>query len=125
MSGDEIGRVSHPFAPPQCLNLQLVNSLMLCARSSLNLQAVPSNNSPYADLPPIFAALFEAKARKGKAHPNSICSCSEQFAGLSFEDVAKAIGRDEVWVAAAFYGQVRPSSLTFCTTPNEPIRLSS
>lgn len=26
--------------------------------------------------------------------------------GLSFEQIGKAIGKDEVWVAAAFYGQV-------------------
>lgn len=32
---------------------------------------------------------------------------------LTFEDIGKAIGRDEVWVAAAFYGQVRlPSYFT-------------
>jgi cyanate lyase len=28
-------------------------------------------------------------------------------AGLTFDQIAKAIGKDEVWVAAAFYGQVR------------------
>ncbi|KAG8212918.1 hypothetical protein J3R82DRAFT_11273 [Butyriboletus roseoflavus] len=55
--------------------------------------SVPSNNRPYADLPPIISALFEAKARKG----------------LSFENLAKAIGRDEIWVAAAFYGQAKLS----------------
>lgn len=27
--------------------------------------------------------------------------------GLTFDQIAKAIGKDEVWVAAAFYGQVR------------------
>ncbi|PFH48470.1 hypothetical protein AMATHDRAFT_76715 [Amanita thiersii Skay4041] len=53
--------------------------------------AVPSNNSPYADLPPINAKLFEAKARKG----------------LTFDQIAKSIGRDEVWLAAAFYGQAK------------------
>jgi len=52
---------------------------------------VPSDNSPYADLPSIVSVLFEAKAQKG----------------LSFDDIAKAIGRDEVWVAAAFYGQAK------------------
>lgn len=26
--------------------------------------------------------------------------------GLTFDEIAKSIGRDEVWVAAAFYGQV-------------------
>lgn len=26
--------------------------------------------------------------------------------GLSFEAIGNAIGRDEVWVASAFYGQV-------------------
>jgi cyanate lyase len=31
---------------------------------------------------------------------------AESFPGLTFEDLAKAIGRDEIWVAAVFYGQV-------------------
>lgn len=31
----------------------------------------------------------------------------ELCSGLSFEKLAEAIGRDEIWVAAAFYGQVR------------------
>lgn len=53
--------------------------------------SVPSSSKPYSDLPPISVALFEAKARKG----------------LTFDEVAKAIGRDEVWVAAAFYGQAK------------------
>jgi len=26
--------------------------------------------------------------------------------GLTFDQIAQAIGRDEIWVAAAFYGQV-------------------
>ncbi|KAH7928100.1 Cyanase [Leucogyrophana mollusca] len=56
--------------------------------------SVPSNNRPYADLPPISAALFEAKARKG----------------LTFDEIAKAIGKDEIWLAAAFYGQAKFSS---------------
>ncbi|KAG6844693.1 hypothetical protein H0H87_004668 [Tephrocybe sp. NHM501043] len=53
-------------------------------------QTVPSNNSPYSDLPSISSKLFEAKARKG----------------YTFDQIAKALGKDEVWVAAAFYGQV-------------------
>ncbi|PBL04100.1 Cyanase [Armillaria gallica] len=52
---------------------------------------IPANNSPYADLPPINSKLFEAKARKG----------------LTFDQIAKAIGKDEVWLAAAFYGQAK------------------
>jgi len=56
--------------------------------------SVPSNNQPYSDLPPILSRLFEAKARKG----------------LSFEKLAEAIGRDEIWVAAAFYGQAKLSA---------------
>lgn len=27
-------------------------------------------------------------------------------AGVTFDQIAQAIGRDEVWVAAMFYGQV-------------------
>ena len=40
-------------------------------------------------------------------------SYSERFpdipahTGLTYEQIAKAIGKDEVWVAAAFFGQVR------------------
>ncbi|KAJ7760819.1 cyanate hydratase [Mycena maculata] len=42
-------------------------------------------------LPSINALLFEAKARKG----------------LTFDEIARALGKDEVWVAAAFYGQAK------------------
>ncbi|KAL5485665.1 CYN1 [Sanghuangporus weigelae] len=56
---------------------------------------VPSTgNSPFAALPPIYTQLAEAKARKG----------------LTFEQIAKEIGKDEVWVAAAFYGQAKLTS---------------
>jgi len=55
---------------------------------------VLSNTAPYADLPPIISELFSAKARKG----------------LTFDQIAKAIGRDEVWLAAAFYGQAKFSA---------------
>ncbi|KAM6489162.1 Cyanate lyase C-terminal domain containing protein [Amanita muscaria] len=56
-------------------------------------QLTPSETSPYAGLPPINVKLFEAKARKG----------------LSFDQIAKSINKDEVWVAAAFYGQAKLS----------------
>ncbi|OCH94833.1 Cyanase [Obba rivulosa] len=47
--------------------------------------------APFSDLPPICAALFEAKARKG----------------LTFDQIGKAIDHDEVWVASLFYGQAK------------------
>ncbi|PAV16687.1 Cyanase [Pyrrhoderma noxium] len=51
---------------------------------------VPSTgNAPFTELPPICTQLAEAKARKG----------------LTFEELGKIIGKDELWVAAAFYGQ--------------------
>jgi len=54
--------------------------------------SIPSTgNSPFADLPPIYTQLAEAKARKG----------------LSFEEIAQAVGKNEVWIAAAFYGQAK------------------
>ncbi|VDB99440.1 unnamed protein product [Peniophora sp. CBMAI 1063] len=49
--------------------------------------------APLNQLPPIFAQLLEAKARKG----------------ATFADIGKAIGKDEVWVAALFYGQAKGS----------------
>ncbi|KAG8890044.1 Cyanate hydratase [Tulasnella sp. 332] len=43
-------------------------------------------------------------------YKNLNASCKQLFAlkaakGCSFDDIAKAIGRDEVWTAALFYGQ--------------------
>ncbi|KAJ7659905.1 cyanate lyase C-terminal domain-containing protein [Mycena rosella] len=43
---------------------------------------IPINSVPYSDLPSTHSKLFEAKA-------------------------CKSIGKDEVWVAAAFYGQTK------------------
>jgi cyanate lyase len=78
------------------------------------LQKVPTNNTPYADLPPITTALFQAKASKGelkeRRYPHLVAHL-RPIIGLTFDDIAKAIGRDEVWVAAAFYGQVRSRGL--------------
>jgi hypothetical protein len=62
------------------------------------MATVPTSQSPYSELPAVNVALFEAKARKG----------------LSFDDIAKAVGRDEVWLAAAFYGQVREIIAILC-----------
>ncbi|KAG8714892.1 Cyanate hydratase [Ceratobasidium sp. 394] len=45
-------------------------------------------------LPSVCKQLFDAKARKG----------------MSFADVGKAIGKDEIWTAALFYGQAKPSA---------------
>ncbi|CCM02222.1 uncharacterized protein FIBRA_04302 [Fibroporia radiculosa] len=59
---------------------------------------VNATSEPFADLPPICATLFEAKAKKGAFG-------YFKDARVTFEDIAKAIGRDEVWVAAMFYGQ--------------------
>ncbi|THH09303.1 hypothetical protein EW145_g2112 [Phellinidium pouzarii] len=65
-------------------------------------QVPSSGNSPFAELPPIYAQLAEAKARKG----------------LTFEQLAKAIGKDEVWVAAAFYGQAKLTAEQIDTLSN-------
>ncbi|KAF7977047.1 hypothetical protein HWV62_4818 [Athelia sp. TMB] len=59
--------------------------------NEIHQASVPSNTTPLKDLPSMSTTLFEAKARKG----------------LTFDEIAKAIGRDEVWVAAAFYGQAK------------------
>jgi hypothetical protein len=50
-----------------------------------------------------------AKAKKGAAlylHLRSLQPAYLHFLGLTFDEIAKAIGKDEVWTAAAFYGQV-------------------
>ncbi|KAF6759793.1 Cyanase [Ephemerocybe angulata] len=47
--------------------------------------------APYSRLPGTNVRLFEAKAQQG----------------LTFADIGKALNRDEVWVAAAFYAQAK------------------
>ncbi|CAE6372784.1 cyanate hydratase [Rhizoctonia solani] len=44
-------------------------------------------------LPSVCKQLFDAKAKKG----------------LSFGEIGKAIGKDEIWTAALFYGQAKPA----------------
>jgi cyanate lyase len=62
------------------------------------MQSVPKGVPANPALPiynlPTNVSLFEAKARKG----------------LTFDQIARVIDKDEVWLAAAFYGQARTSS---------------
>jgi len=55
-----------------------------------------------SDLSPISSALFKAKAAKG----------------LTFEQIAQKIGRNEIWVASVFYGQAKP-------TPDDLVALTA
>ncbi|CCA71030.1 probable Cyanate hydratase [Serendipita indica DSM 11827] len=48
---------------------------------------------PLNRLPPILVTLHEAKARKG----------------LSFDSLAKTLGRNEIYVASIFYGHAKPT----------------
>ncbi|KAI0749830.1 Cyanase [Daedaleopsis nitida] len=59
-----------------------------------------SASEPFTDLPPVCAQLLEGKAKKG----------------LTFDAIGKAIGHDEAWVAALFYGQAK-------ATPEELAKL--
>jgi len=45
-------------------------------------------------LSPVHQSLFAAKTAKG----------------MTFDEIAKAIGRNEIWVASVFYGQAKPTS---------------
>ncbi|KAJ3744001.1 cyanate lyase C-terminal domain-containing protein [Lentinula detonsa] len=56
--------------------------------------SIPTNVAPFSALPSIHALLLEAKAKKG----------------LTFDAIGKAIDKDEVWVASAFYGQAKFSA---------------
>ncbi|KAG7529520.1 hypothetical protein FFLO_05588 [Filobasidium floriforme] len=53
-----------------------------------------SAQTPFAGLSPSCHLLLEAKAKKG----------------LTFEKIAESINKPEVWTAAVFYGQAKPSS---------------
>ncbi|KAI0295900.1 Cyanase [Multifurca ochricompacta] len=52
---------------------------------------IPLGSAPYRDLPDALNKLFIAKARNGH----------------TFEQIGKAINKDEIWVAALFYGQAK------------------
>jgi cyanate lyase len=76
----------------------------------LDIQTVSSNTASLAGLPDICSKLLEAKARKGV---NKTLKSSRHdwgslryLPGLTFDQIAKAIGKDEIWVASGFYGQV-------------------
>ncbi|OZJ06991.1 hypothetical protein BZG36_00190 [Bifiguratus adelaidae] len=66
------------------------------------METSPKANPQFAKLPPICQTLFEAKKKKK----------------ISFEKIGQKIGRNEVWVAAVFYGQAKP-------TPEDIEKLSS
>lgn len=68
-------------------------------------------NGPLASLPPICHALLEAKAKKGELwRPSFRFRLPDLFgSGMTFEQIAKEIGRPEVWTAALFYGQAKVS----------------
>ncbi|SPO40509.1 probable Cyanate hydratase [Pseudozyma flocculosa] len=61
--------------------------------SSSSASAVGQKPKILSSLPPIYSMLHEAKAKSG----------------LSFEKLAQAMGRDEWYVAAIFYGQAKPA----------------
>ncbi|EJU04555.1 Cyanase [Dacryopinax primogenitus] len=52
-----------------------------------------SATGPFANLPPVLQLLHEAKAAQRK----------------TFAELAEALGKAEIWVAALFYGQAKPS----------------
>ncbi|KAK1231471.1 Cyanate hydratase [Marasmius sp. AFHP31] len=56
-----------------------------------NQATICTTTRPFSEVSSIHAQLFDAKSKKG----------------LSFEAIAKELGRDEVWVASAFYGQAK------------------
>lgn len=55
---------------------------------------IATNTEPFSQLPPILHQLHEAKARKG----------------MTFEKLAKELGRNEIFVASIFYGHAKPTA---------------
>jgi len=47
------------------------------------------------------------KPRKVQYPAISLDTCTHTMTGLTFDALAKELGKDEIWVASAFYGQVR------------------
>ncbi|EIN08157.1 Cyanase [Punctularia strigosozonata HHB-11173 SS5] len=76
-------------APGQAIYSQLPTSRAFTHSAIRRTTQTPSQ--PFGALPPIYQELLHAKKRKG----------------LSYEAIGKAIGKDEVWTAAAFMGQAR------------------
>jgi len=61
-------------------------SVVFCTTMAYNINAI-------CDLPEAFSILLQGKAN----------------AGLTFEQIAQAMNKDEVWVTALFYGQAKAS----------------
>lgn len=95
---------------------------------ALLIGAIPQTAQDYNSTPSIFQSLFKAKSEKS-THPLRGLSrilTPSVATELTFEQIGQAIGRDEVWVAAAFYGQVRlPSSLFLFSTPSHVLCLQA
>ncbi|SPO22181.1 probable Cyanate hydratase [Ustilago trichophora] len=75
---------------------------MSSSSSSSSSGTITSKPKILSTLPPIFSTLHDAKSKSK----------------LTFSDIASAIGRDEWYVAAIFYGQAKPS-------PSDVAKLSS
>ncbi|KAG6888789.1 hypothetical protein C0995_005974 [Termitomyces sp. Mi166 len=96
MSTEQLGQLyelMHATKDSLTSVLSLISFSVVTAMDQASI-TVASNIPPYSDLPAICSMLFEAKARKG----------------MTFDQIAKALGKDEVWVAAAFYGQAKFTS---------------
>ncbi|CAG7847284.1 Cyanate hydratase {ECO:0000255/HAMAP-Rule:MF_03139} Short=Cyanase {ECO:0000255/HAMAP-Rule:MF_03139}; {ECO:0000255/HAMAP-Rule:MF_03139}; AltName: Full=Cyanate hydrolase {ECO:0000255/HAMAP-Rule:MF_03139}; AltName: Full=Cyanate lyase {ECO:0000255/HAMAP-Rule:MF_03139} [Serendipita indica DSM 11827] len=60
---------------------------------------------PLNRLPPILVTLHEAKARKATLR----FLVTRPDKGLSFDSLAKTLGRNEIYVASIFYGHAKPT----------------
>lgn len=80
------------------------------ASKTTNTLKIAAETEPYSRLPPILHRLHEAKAHKGKSCPIGSIAPERTVLGLTFESLAKEMSRNEVYVAALFYGQAKPST---------------
>ncbi|CAE7225150.1 unnamed protein product [Rhizoctonia solani] len=60
-------------------------------------------------LPSACKQLFDAKAKKGEIACKRILAINDEAPGMSFGEIGRAIGKDEIWTAALFYGQAKPA----------------
>ncbi|KAG8714914.1 Cyanate hydratase [Ceratobasidium sp. 423] len=94
------------------LHQRQVPALALRARSAVRFSSssAVASSPVLPGLPSACKQLFDAKAKKGTtACPWGIAATNYRTPGLSFGEIGKAIGRDEIWTAALFYGQAKPA----------------
>lgn len=101
------------LGPPTHRSRPIHSSLSMCQRStcsSLPSIYVASQCPPLPPSAPYFTMSQPASTSPPLSDVHSLLLRAKSASGLTFQQIGEVLGKDEVWVAAAFYGQARFSN---------------